>query len=58
MRIFLLRLLRVPCGHFGGEYPKGSRWCLKPFGHSDSHAYDYAAQPLNRERFKAQGYDT
>lgn len=55
---FVLRLLRAPCGDFGGHLAAGrTRWCLKPFGHEDSHAYDITEQPLRRARLRAQGYD-
>lgn len=28
------------CGAFGGIWSTGQRWCIKPFGHSDSCAFD------------------
>lgn len=53
----VLRLLRVPCGDFGGQLTAGrARWCLKSFGHEDSHAYDITEQPLRRARRRAQGW--
>lgn len=53
-----LRVLRVPCGDYGGQFTAGgpTRWCLKRFGHRDSHAYDFAEQPLRRARLRAQGW--
>lgn len=53
----LLRLLRVPCGGFGGQMPDGrTRWCWKRFGHSDSCAFDFGAQPLADLRRRAKGW--
>lgn len=41
VRAWLIRRLGLKqCGAFGGVPPAGQRWCLKPFGHSDSCAYD------------------
>jgi hypothetical protein len=53
------RLLRVPCGDHGGgdDYVGKGRWCLKPFGHRESHAYDNTRQPLWQVRRRFQGYD-
>ena len=46
-RFWLIRLLGVrECGAFGGmiqnygETVHKQRWCLKPFGHGDSCAYE------------------
>jgi hypothetical protein len=54
----VLRLLRVPCGEHGGgdDYVGQGRWCLKPFGHSDSCAFDVVRQPLWQVRRRGQGY--
>lgn len=53
----ILRLLRVPCGDYGGQMFDGrARWCLKTFGHIDSHAWDVVEQPLRRSRRRAQGW--
>jgi hypothetical protein len=58
LRIAGLRLLRVPCGAYGGEFSFGGRWCEKPFGHRDSHQYEPTNyQPLNDLRRRAQGWD-
>lgn len=53
---WVLWLLGIPCGDYGGLTATGYRWCLKPFGHSDSHAYDVAVQPLSSVRRRAQGW--
>ena len=54
---WILRLLRVPCGEFGGQMMDGrARWCLKRFGHSDSCAYDFDVQPLAYLRRRAKGW--
>jgi hypothetical protein len=53
-----LRFLRVPCGDYGGQWPdRSTRWCLKRFGHRDSHAYDFTEQPLRGARLRAQGWN-
>ena len=56
----ILRLLRVPCGDYGGTLtPFGEpRWCLKTFGHSDSCAWEAPGevQPLRLERRRAKGW--
>jgi hypothetical protein len=59
LRTIVLRLLRVPCGSYGGQLFDGTtRWCLKTFGHSDSCAWDpTGVQPLHRERRRAKGWD-
>lgn len=60
IRTLILRLLRVPCGGYGGTFkPFGpARWCLKTFGHSDSCAYEEdEVQPLHLERRRAKGWD-
>lgn len=58
-RVLVLRLLRVRCGGYGGQFrPDEPRWCLKIFGHSDSCAYEEnEIQPLYRERQRAKGWD-
>ena len=58
MITLLLGLLRVPCGAFGGQMPdRSTRWCTKRFGHSDSCAFEFGAQPLDSERRRARGWD-
>jgi hypothetical protein len=61
IRTLILRLLRVPCGDYGGTFtPFGdARWCLKTFGHPDSCAWEAPGemQPLRRERLRAKGWD-
>jgi len=56
----VFRLLRVPCGDHGGgdDYEGRGLWCLKPFGHADSHAYDNTSQPLRQVRRRFQGWTT
>lgn len=69
-RIVTVRLTGLKCGAYGGPGPsvladglKGrvevptQRWCLKPYGHSDSCAYDHLPyQPGTRDRRAAKGY--
>lgn len=59
LTLLVLRALRVPCGDYGGQFAAGgaTRWCLKRFGHRDSHAYDFGEQPLRRARLRAQGWN-
>lgn len=60
IKTIVLRLLRVPCGGYGGQFRPGEpRWCLKTFGHIDSCAYEEGEpQPLHRERQRAKGWDS
>lgn len=54
---WVFRLLGVPCGAFGGEMFDGrTRWCVLPFGHSESHVWVFRTQPLAHERRFAQGW--
>lgn len=54
---WILRLLRMPCGEFGGQLDDGrTRWCVKRFGHSDSCAYEFGHQPLAPLRLRAKGW--
>lgn len=54
----VLRFLRVPCGEHGGgdDYVGRGRWCLKPFGHDDSCAFDVVRQPLWQIRRRCRGW--
>lgn len=62
LRRWLLRHLGVTCGAYGGHvpdiahHPVAARWCLKPYGHPDSHAYTACTQPAHRDRLAAQGW--
>lgn len=67
IRAWLIRLLGMKhCGRFGGySGTLGSpqlRWCFKPFGHSDSCAFDQqninpALQPNESLRRYFRGWD-
>jgi hypothetical protein len=62
LRAWLIRALGVKeCGAFGGIWPSGQRWCRKPFGHTDSCAYDVllddpASQPGFKLRARFRGW--
>ncbi len=58
-QILLIRAAGLPCGAFGGSEKDKNRWCVKPFGHSDSCAYDvfdWFDQPGWKLRRWARGY--